>query len=407
MEVKPGYRQTEIGVIPEDWSVTKLGELSRIHRGASPRPIDDPKWFNSTSDIGWVRIQDVSKANKYLFFTLQWLTQEGINNSRFVPRDSLIMSICASLGKPIITKIDVCIHDGFVVFERCSCDRDYLYYVLKYIESKWPNYGQVGTQLNLNTGLIQNHPIALPMLSIEQKSISGLLSDIDSLINSLEKLIEKKKNIKQGMMQELLTGKRRLPGFTEKWETIVLGDLIDSIADGGTPSTKDQSNFGGSVNWAVIDDIADDINSTRNTLSDRGLNKSSAKLWPKGSLIISTGATLGVVGIAQVPLATKQGICGIVFDGKRADVTYFRYWFKNNRATFLEMAQGSTIKEVRPPLIKKIECHVPRVEEQRAIAHVLRDMDKDISVCEEHLIKYRDVKSGMMQELLTGRIRLI
>jgi type I restriction enzyme S subunit len=118
MEVKPGYKQTEVGVIPDDWEVKTLGELSNIYRGASPRPIDDPKWFDEKSQIGWVRISDVTKSKRRLKETTQRLSELGVRHSRFVPASSLIMSICATVGRPIITDIDVCIHDGFVVFEK-------------------------------------------------------------------------------------------------------------------------------------------------------------------------------------------------------------------------------------------------------------------------------------------------
>src|SRR5262249_26578926 len=102
----PGFRG--------EWNVKRLGELAKIQRGASPRPIDSPIWFDESSSVGWVRISDVTSAGMYLRETTQRLSPLGVQNSRPVSRGSLIMSICATVGRPIITDVDVCIHDGFV-----------------------------------------------------------------------------------------------------------------------------------------------------------------------------------------------------------------------------------------------------------------------------------------------------
>jgi len=209
-----GYKQTELGIIPEDWEVKKLGNIAKITRGASPRPIGSPIWFDEKSKIGWVRISDVTKSTKLLKYTTQKLSELGIKHSRFVGKSNLIMSICATVGRPILTEVDVCIHDGFVVFSDPKIEKEYLYYILSFIENDWSSSGQIGSQMNLNTGLINFTQIAFPKSKTEQTAIATVLSDTDALIESLEKLIAKKKAIKQGAMQQLLTGKKRLPGFS-------------------------------------------------------------------------------------------------------------------------------------------------------------------------------------------------
>jgi type I restriction enzyme S subunit len=207
---KQAYKQTEVGMIPEDWEVKKLGEIAKISRGASPRPIEDPKWFDEHSNIGWVRISDVTKSAKYLFSTVQNLSEQGVKQSRFVKQENLIMSICATVGKPIITKIDVCIHDGFVIFEKPKVSVEYLYYYLSSIENNWSKNGQTGSQMNLNTTIIGNENISFPNNPEEQQAIATVLSDMDAEIAALEQKRDKTRALKQGMMQELLTGKTRL-----------------------------------------------------------------------------------------------------------------------------------------------------------------------------------------------------
>jgi type I restriction enzyme S subunit len=201
--------QTRLPGFCREWVEACLGDLARIQRGASPRPIESPVWFDDTSSVGWVRISDVTSAGMYLTETQQRLSPLGIQNSRPVDRGNLIMSICATVGRPVITEIDVCIHDGFVVFDKPQADKHFLYYVLKWIEPNWSKQGQTGSQMNLNTPLINGTKIMLPP-SDEQKAIASALSEMDADLNAQESRLAKTRALKQGMMQELLTGRTRL-----------------------------------------------------------------------------------------------------------------------------------------------------------------------------------------------------
>jgi len=194
----------------EGWEVKKLGEIATVVRGASPRPIEDPKWFDENSSIGWVRISDVTKSVKILTETTQKLSELGIQSSRYVEEGNLIMSICATVGRPILTKINVCIHDGFVVFRNPQVEINYLYYFLSFMEKDWSKNGQTGSQMNLNTTLINTTEIPVPPNKAEQTRIATILSDMDAEIDALETKLEKYKKVKLGMMQNLLTGKIRL-----------------------------------------------------------------------------------------------------------------------------------------------------------------------------------------------------
>src|SRR5690554_123811 len=209
--LRKSTKTSELGEIPEDWDAIKMGDLAKIQRGASPRPIDSPVWFERNSTVGWLRISDVTKTSKYLTETAQSLSELGIANSRFVPENNLVMSICATVGKPIITKKDLCIHDGFVVFNGLSVNQDFMYYILKELEDEWSKQGQTGSQMNLNTDLINGTFVVVPKDSAEQTAIATILSDMDAEIQALEQRLGKTRQIKQGMMQELLTGRTRLP----------------------------------------------------------------------------------------------------------------------------------------------------------------------------------------------------
>ncbi|WP_338848909.1 restriction endonuclease subunit S [Massilia sp. W12] len=201
----------------DQWKVLKISEIATIQRGASPRPIDDPIWFDENSPIGWVRISDVTKSGMYLDDTTQHLSQFGVKYSRPVAAGSLIMSICATVGRAIITRIETCIHDGFVVFENLKIDQYFLYYKLQALESEWSKHGQTGSQMNLNTVLINSTLLNFPVNSGEQAAIAKILFNMDTEITALEAKLSKARQLKQAMMQKLLTGQIRLvPPNTEE-----------------------------------------------------------------------------------------------------------------------------------------------------------------------------------------------
>ncbi|WP_159516671.1 MULTISPECIES: restriction endonuclease subunit S [unclassified Acinetobacter] len=185
-----------------EWEEKIIGEIANIKRGASPRPITDAKWFDEESKVGWVRISDVSKSKKILVETEQYLSNEGIQKSRFIPKGNIIMSICATIGKPIYTGFDVCIHDGFVVFSELKAWHEYTYYYLEYIEKNWYQYGQSGTQVNLNSDIVSNEIFPFPCLE-EQTKIANFLSAIDQKIEVVAQQIEQAKQWKKGLLQQM------------------------------------------------------------------------------------------------------------------------------------------------------------------------------------------------------------
>jgi type I restriction enzyme S subunit len=412
MEVKPGYKQTEVGVIPDDWDVKHLGDLGKVVRGGSPRPAGDPRYFNGGS-IPWLTVSSLTNIPDNKLFvteTSSMLTREGSLHSRTLADGLLVMvnSGARTLGVTKILSLTCCANDGIAaLIGQREGDRRFLCY---YLNSQTKRLREViaagNDQLNLNTGRISLIPVPFPEAE-EQRAIAEALSDVDELLSGLDRLIAKKRDLKQAAMQQLLTGQTRLPGFHGEWEVKELGKLIKAIGDGATPSTADSRNFGGTINWVVIDDIQDEITATATTLTERGLQSCAATLWEPGTLILSTGATIGEVGIARVPVATKQGICGLVFHESEADPVFMKYWFVQNKQKLLGKAQGSSIKEVRAPTLVKFELSVPMFDEQTAIAEVLGEMDAELSALEQRREKTRALKQAMMQELLIGKTRFV
>ncbi|TDE08179.1 restriction endonuclease subunit S [Dyadobacter psychrotolerans] len=193
-----------------EWKEEKLISVADIRRGASPRPIQDTKWFNSKGR-GWIRISDVTKSHFYLNSTTQYLSDAGADRSVKVDRGDLIMSICATIGIPVIVNIPACIHDGFVLFRNYErrLTTFFLYYFIQYISEKLSGEGQPGTQKNLNTSIVGNIRLLLPSIK-EQVAITQVLQAADKEIQLLKTKTEKLREQKKGMMQLLLTGKKRL-----------------------------------------------------------------------------------------------------------------------------------------------------------------------------------------------------
>ena len=188
-----------------DWEEKKLGEVSeKIQRGSSPRPITDKKWFDEKSDIGWIRISDITRSGKYIYDVEQRLSEEGIAKSRYLEVNHLILSIAATIGKPVINKIPVCIHDGFIVFKNIypSNDIEFLYYLLVHLKKEWLKYQQPGSQANLNSDLVRNQKIHLPSLP-EQEKIGQFFSLLDQQIEKEKEKLNLMKQEKKGFMQRM------------------------------------------------------------------------------------------------------------------------------------------------------------------------------------------------------------
>ncbi|MBF9019870.1 hypothetical protein HKCCA1058_04080 [Rhodobacterales bacterium HKCCA1058] len=236
----------------------------------------------------------------------------------------------------------------------------------------------------------------------EQQKIASFLSSVDKKIYLLRQKKDALELYKKGLMQKIFSQEisfkqddgRDFPN----WEEVALGDVIKEIGDGGTPDTKNPDYFGGKIPWVVIEDISEKIEKTKTTITELGLRKSSAKIWPKGSLILSTGATIGRVGIAQTDVTTKQGICGIILN-EGVNYKFIFYVLTWSSPWFLRMAQGNTIKEVRASTVKKMTFGLPSGEEQKKIASVLSALDAKIQNTSSQIEQMETFKKGLLQQM--------
>ena len=245
----------------------------------------------------------------------------------------------------------------------------------------------------------------------EQRAIAAALSDVDGLLGALDRLIAKKRDLKQAAMQQLLTGQTRLPGFKGEWVVKRLDELAD-IRSGGTPSTSVAHFWDGNIPWCTPTDITalsghKYFGDTNRMITPLGLKASSAEMIPAHSIVMTSRATIGECAINRVPVSTNQGFKNFM-PFETTDVEFLYYLLLTQKSGFINLCGGSTFLEIGKTQLVAYQVQLPGTKaEQTAIASVLSEMDAELATLEQRREKTRALKQGMMQELLTGRTRLV
>lgn len=405
---KAGFKLTEAGLIPTDWDAVLLDSVAKRGSGHTPDK-KHPEYWGGT--IKWVSLQDSSQLdNVYIDDTAATITIEGIRNSSAVlhPKGTVVLSRDAGVGKSAITREEMAVSQHFMAW-ACGprLNNHYLYYWLQSRKSDFERIANGNTIKTIGLPYFKDLNIPLPG-TLEQESIAIALTEVDALITGLDQLIAKKRDIQQATMQQLLTGQRRLPGFSGEWEVQRLGDLAD-MGSGGTPPTGVPEYFGGQIPWVSIADMTKGgkiLLSTEKNLSERGLNNCAAQVFPEGTVLYAMYASIGECSIAGVPMATSQAILGIR-PKRTLSAAFLYYHLLSTKESVKNMGQQGTQANLNAGMVRTFEIRLPHLTEQTAIAGVLSDMDTELSALEARRDKVRQLKQGMMQELLTGRIRLV
>ena len=381
-------------VVPEDWEVVRLGDKAEIYRGGSPRPIN--LFLTTKSDgINWIKIGDVSPKSKFVTSTQERIIPEGALYSRFVYQGDFILSNSMSFGRAYILKIDGCIHDGWLTIQKYNeCfDTDFLYYTLhsKNTLLQYINTAAGSSVKNLSKEKVENITILRPPLS-EQRRIAEVLSDTDAYISSLKKLIAKKEAVKQGVMQELLTGKKRLPGFSGEWVEKRLGDVVLDINTGARNNEDKVKN--GKYPFFVRSQTVEYIDKYR---------------YDCEAILIPGEGNIGeIFHYINGRFDCHQRVYKIsnFIDVNGKFIYYYLRLFFGQYAIMHTVR--ATVDSLRLPTFINFHMFIPyNIAEQTAIANILSDMDQEIEALKKKLKKVESIKQGMMQKLLTGDIRLL
>jgi len=366
--VKPGYKQTEVGVIPKDWEVKTLGKFVSLQRGHD------------------LTEQDRKQGNIPVMGSAG---QNGFHDTAIVKGPGIVIGRSgASFGQAHYCEVDFWPHNtALYVTDLNGNDPLYAFYFLRALD--FTRYNSGGAQQSLNRNFISPIPIGVPPTA-EQRAIAEALSDVDALIESLEQLLGKKRQVKQGAMQKLLTGKKRLPGFNGEWEEKKLGDIAE--IQKGELITEQRAVPG------RIPVIAGGKKPSyfHNLANRRG----------KTITISGSGASAGYVALYGIPIFASD--CSTIGEGERYSVEFIYFVLLLNQSAIYKAQTGGAQPHIHPSDLRPLSIAFPKTKaEQTAIAAVLSDMDAGIETLETKLAKSRQIKQGMMQELLTGKTRLM
>ena len=389
--VRLGYKQTEVGVIPEDWDVDSIVNLAAITTGDK-----------NTQD----RIED----GAYPFF-VRSSTVERINSYTFDGEAVLTAGDGVGTGKIfhyINGKFDF--HQRVYKISNFSDRLIGHYFYLYFSNNFYSRIMQMTAKSSVDSvrrDMIADMKIPVP-LPDEQRAIAAALSDVDALLAKLDQLIAKKRDLKQAAMQQLLTGSTRLPGFGGEWEVKRLGDVAE-MGSGGTPLSSVAAYYDGDIMWVSISDMTNGgkiIDSTERNLTALGFANSATQMFPAGTVLYAMYASIGECSIAGKSLCTSQAILGIR-PKSNLSAEFLYYYLTSLKVIVKTLGQQGTQSNLNKGMVQDFRLNLPLLPEQTAIATILSDMDAEIAALEARRDKIRDLKQGMMQELLTGRIRLV
>ena len=371
------------------WATLPLGQVVTFQRG-----YDLPRRARKSGEI-----PIVSSAGVTDFHDVAMVDPPGIVTGRYGTIGEIFL--ISEQFWPLNTTLYVRdFHDN---------DPRFIYYLLQRFD--FASFSRKSGVPGVNRNDLHVETVTLPTNLPEQRAIAAALGDVDALLNGLDRLIAKKRDLKQATMQQLLTGQTRLPGFSAKWVARPLGQVGD-IKSGGTPSTTQAHFWDGGVPWCTPTDITGlrgrkYLKDTARTISAAGLQFSSAEVIPPRSLIMTSRATIGECAINLVPVTTNQGFKSIVTFAE-IDVEFLYYLMTTQKTSLVALCAGSTFLEIGKKQLGGYMITLPKDRvEQEAIAAVFADMDAELAALETRRDKTHDLKKAIMQELLTGRTRLI
>jgi type I restriction enzyme S subunit len=405
-EHKKGYKQTKIGLIPNDWKISSLDSIGKIYTGGTPSTIIKKYW---NGNINWFTPTDISKNSKYISTSKRKITEFGIKDSSAVklPINSIIVCTRATIGELSILKEIGATNQGFKnIYCNNDISTDYVYYQLLYSKNKLKKLACGSTFLELSTSEFRKFKIPLPNLT-EQNKIASILSDWDRAIENTNNLIEKLQLRKKGLMQQLLTGKTRLAGFNEEWKEKDLGSYLNY-----TPRPKDKPekpflalglrSHGKGVFHKPNFDPKSIAMTTLYEVKKDDLVLNITFAWEHAIAIANQEDDGGLVS-HRFPTYT-------IID-EISDAMFFRYYVLQPRFKYLlgVISPGGAgrnrvmSKKDFPKLLVKI----PSYKEQKAIGNILSSIDDEIKMYQSKLQQLKTQKKGLMQQLLTGKIRVV
>ncbi len=417
MEVKPGYKQSEVGVIPEGWRVSTLGQVCSFENGDRSSNYPSPGSFRQ-SGIPFINAGHVAEG-QISSSEMNYITQEAYERlgGGKVKAGDILFCLRGSLGKfGVVSDNFGCgaIASSLVII-RPKAAAVSLKFLICYFSSAIcaqmiDTWAGGAAQPNLGAKELARFSISLPPSLPEQRAIATALSDVDALLGALDRLIAKKRDLKQAAMQQLLTGQTRLPGFHGEWEVKRLGEVATFFKGKGLPKSalipdgSEPCIHYGELFTRYPETIGEILSRTNGS-------RDSFRSFANDVLMPTSDVTPR--GLAKASCVTVDGvilggdILVIRSDLRRVFGSFLSYIIRREEDQVLRLVTGSTVYHLYGSDMKKFTFALPPLPEQTAIAAVLSEMDAELAVLEQRQAKTRALKQGMMQELLTGRTRLL
>lgn len=406
-QVRPGCKLTEVGVIPEDWDVQQIIDTC----GFIVPGRNKPNVFDG--NIPWITTPDLTDGGSVSESRLGLRVSESEAKnigSKIVPAGSILMSCVGELGLVAYAENDIVINQQLHAFIPSACiDGRFLSYAIKTRVDYLYTIATKTALPYLNKDNCNSIKIPFPRLQ-EQRAIAAALSDMDALISGLDQLIAKKRDIKQAAMQQLLTGQQRLPGFSGEWELKRLGDVASFLKGKGLPKSE-LSPYGADpcIHYGELFTLYPE---TIGEVISRTTGSREAFRSIANDVLMPT-SDVTPRGLAKASCVTVDGvilggdILVIRSDSKQIDGSFLSYVIRSHEDQVLQLVTGSTVFHLYGSDMKKFTFSIPPAPEQTAIVNILSDMDGELTKLESRRQKTNQLKQGMMQELLTGRTRLI
>ena len=386
--IPQGYKATALGIIPQEWEVRPLNYLGAICSGGTPDTEVAEYW---NGDIAWCTPSDITKLDtKYIESTEVKITAKGLKESSatLLPPRSIVVCTRATIGNAAICNTEIATNQGFKnIIPNEKTNPEWLYYIIIYSKPRLVRFGCGSTFLEVSKKDFSRFKIAVPPLA-EQRKIAEVLGVWDKAIEKQARLIEKLALRKRALMQRLLSAKLRLPGFSEPWKKVKLGDVAE-LYQPQTIQSEDLSQTGYPVYGA-------------NGLI--GYYNNYNHEYPQ-VVITCRGSSCGTVNFTPGKCWITGNAMVLNVDNNR-DVNKSFFYYLISNSSFVNLISGSGQPQiVRQPLLK-FELRIPPLKEQTAIAEVLTAADREIDLAKEKLERLRRQKRGLMQQLLTGKKRI-
>ncbi|WII62168.1 restriction endonuclease subunit S [Klebsiella pneumoniae] len=430
----PEYKDSGVewlGEVPGEWDVINIKYLSQVKRGASPRPIDDPKFFDDDGDYAWVRIADVTASDTYLLETTQKMSALGSSLSVKLEPNKLFLSIAGTVGKPCITAIRSCIHDGFVYFPYLKIPNKFLFYVFAG-EQAYKGLGKMGTQLNLNTDAVGGIKVALPSNNDFIANIVNFLdhetAKIDNLIEKQQQLIELLKEKRQAVISHAVTkglnpdapmkdsGVEWLGEVPEHWTVTRLGYHAIKIGSGKTPRGGSEIYLDEGVLFLRSQNIYDDglrVESSECVFIDlKTHNEMKGTRVLEGDILLNiTGASIGRSCIVPTPFVeanVNQHVCILRFTENIRDFISYAMKSSSTKEQIEACQVGGNREGLNFEQASKINICLPPEEEIGAVLGYLKIRLPQLDTLEKKaaniILLLQERRTALISAAVTGKI---